>query len=113
MSCFGGRVSPDLWQNCCNSNVLCEFNGDLSSVVTEPIYVQKVYDAVLFNLQGMKTVQNQSFYPCIPHGHRVKRVIDIMVGIIGIIALIPVTIIVKLAYVLTGDFETIFYGKSN
>ena len=77
MSCFGGRVSPDLWQNCCNSNVLCEFNGDLSSVVTEPIYVQKVYDAVLFNLQGMKTVQNQSFYPCIPHGHRVKRVIDI------------------------------------
>ncbi|MBQ1229126.1 MAG: hypothetical protein IIX87_04545 [Firmicutes bacterium] len=77
MSCFGGRVSPDLWQNCCNANVLCEFNGDLSSVVTEPIYVQKVYDAVLFNLQGMKTVQNQSFHPCIPRGHRVRRVIDI------------------------------------
>ena len=77
MSCFGGRVSHDLYQNCCNANVLCEFNGDLSSVVTEPIYVQKVYDAVLFNLQGMKTVQNQSFTPRIPQGHRVKRVIDI------------------------------------
>ena len=39
--------------------------------------MQKVYDAVLFNLQGMKTVQNQSFTPRIPQGHRVKRVIDI------------------------------------
>ena len=77
MSCFGGRVSQDLYQNCCNATVLCEFNGDLSSVVTEPIYVQKVYDAVLFNLQGMKTVQNQCFTPRIPQGHRVKRVIDI------------------------------------
>ena len=77
MSCFGGRVSQDLYQNCCNANVLCEFNGDLSNVVSEPVFVQKVYDAVLFNLQGMKTVQNQSFTPRIPQGHRVKRVIDI------------------------------------
>ena len=77
MSCCGGRVSQDLYQNCCNANVLCEFNGDLSNVVSEPIFVQKVYDAVLFNLQGMKTVQNQSFTPRIPQGHRVKRVIDI------------------------------------
>ena len=43
MSCFGGRVSHDLYQNCCNANVLCEFNGDLSNVVSEPIFVQKVY----------------------------------------------------------------------
>ena len=77
MSCFGGRVSQDLYQNCCNANVLCEFNGDLSNVVSEPVFVQKVYDAVLFNLQGMKTVQNQNFTPRIPQGHRVKRVIDI------------------------------------
>lgn len=77
MSCFGGRVSQDLYQNCCNANTLCEFNGDLDCVTSEPIYVQKVFDAVLFNLQGMKTVQNQSFSPCIPKGSRVKRVIDI------------------------------------
>lgn len=77
MSCFGGRISQDLYQNCCNSNTLCEFNGDLSSVSSQPIYVQKVFDAVLFNLQGMKTVQNQSFTPKVPQGHRVKRVVDI------------------------------------
>ena len=77
MSCFGGRISQDLYQNCCNSNTLCEFNGDLRCVNAEPIYVQKVFDAVLFNLQGMKTVQNMSFSPAVPQGHRVKRVVDI------------------------------------
>ena len=54
MSCFGGRVSQDLYQNCCNANTICEFNGDIDSSKSEPIYVQKVFDAVLFNLQGMK-----------------------------------------------------------
>ena len=77
MSCFGGRVTPDLYQNCCNANTLCEFDGDISSLVTEPIYVQKVFDAVLFNLQGMRSVDNQVFKPNIPPNHRVKRVIDI------------------------------------
>lgn len=77
MSCFGSRVSADLYQNCCNANTLCEFNGDLTQVKSEPIYVQKVFDAVRFNLQGMKTVQNQTFSPKLPHGHRVKRVVDI------------------------------------
>ena len=77
MNCYGGRSSHDLYQNCCNSNTLCEFNGDMSCVESQPIYVQKVFDAVLFNMQGMKTVQNTSFTPAVPHGHRVKRVVDI------------------------------------
>lgn len=77
MSCFGNRVSPDLYQNCCNANTLCEFSGNINDLVTEPLYVQKVYDAVLFNLQGMKTIQNQHFTPNIPRGHRVARVLDI------------------------------------
>jgi len=39
--------------------------------------VQKVYDAVLFHLQGIKTVSSQSFSPAIPRGHRLKRIVDI------------------------------------
>ncbi|QIB69504.1 hypothetical protein Ami103574_09260 [Aminipila butyrica] len=77
MSCFGNKVSPDLYQNCCNANTLCEFSGNMDDVITEPLYVQKVYDAILFNLQGMKTVQNQRFTPNLPRGHRVRRVLDI------------------------------------
>lgn len=77
MSCFGGQVSPDLFENCCNANTLCEFDGNLNNVVSEPIFVQKVYDAVLFNLQGLKTVSNQAFCPAIPRGHRVRRIVAI------------------------------------
>lgn len=77
MSCFCGRGSQDLFQNCCNSNTLCQFDGDISSLKPEPIYVQKVYDAVAFHLQGMKSVSGQSFSPCIPCGHRIRRVVDI------------------------------------
>lgn len=77
MSCFGGRTSPDLFSNCCNAHDMCEFDGNLNNVVSEPIYVQKVFDAVLFNLQGLKTVNNHCFSPAIPRGHRLKRITDI------------------------------------
>ncbi len=77
MSCFGTKVTPDLYQNCCNGNSLCEFDGDMSSIVTAPVYVQQVFDAVRFNLQGMKTFNEQVFSPCVPPSHRIKRVIDI------------------------------------
>ena len=77
MSCFGGRVSQDLYQNCCNSGCLCQFDGDMSSVTSQPIYVQKVFDAVEFHLQGMKSVNGQAFSPRLPQGYRIRRVIDI------------------------------------
>ena len=77
MSCCGQRVTSDIYQNCCNGNNLCEFNGDLKNVVTAPIYVQQVFDGVSFHMQGMKTVSNQCFTPAIPANHRIKKVIDI------------------------------------
>lgn len=39
----------------------------------------------------------------------VKRVTDILVSILGIIILIPLTLIVKILYMLSGDFHSIFY----
>ena len=41
----------------------------------------------------------------------VKRGIDVVIGIIGCILLIPLTIIIKIAYMLTGDFNSIFYKQ--
>ncbi|MCG8483020.1 MAG: hypothetical protein MJA31_06895, partial [Clostridia bacterium] len=55
----------------------CKFDGNMRNVISEPIYVQKVYDAILFNLQGLKTVSGQGFKPRIPSGHRIKKVLDI------------------------------------
>ena len=40
-----------------------------------------------------------------------KRLFDILCSIIGLLLLIPVTWIVKICYVLTGDFKTIFYAQ--
>ena len=40
-----------------------------------------------------------------------KRLFDILCSIIGLILLIPVTWIVKICYVLTGDLKTIFYAQ--
>lgn len=40
-----------------------------------------------------------------------KRVFDILCGIIGFIILIPLTVIVKIAYICSGDFYSIFYTQ--
>ena len=41
----------------------------------------------------------------------VKRAFDIFCSIIGLLLLIPVTWVVKICYMLTGDFKTIFYAQ--
>ncbi|MGN1268605.1 MAG: sugar transferase [Candidatus Aphodocola sp.] len=40
-----------------------------------------------------------------------KRIIDLIISIIGIILLIPLIVIVKLIAVLSGDFKSIFYTQ--
>ena len=40
-----------------------------------------------------------------------KRIIDIVGGIVGCVLLIPITIFVKIAYMITGDFGPIFFSK--
>ena len=42
----------------------------------------------------------------------VKRLFDIFVGLIGLILMIPFIAIVKLAYIITGDFSSIFYSQT-
>lgn len=41
----------------------------------------------------------------------VKRLFDVLMAIIGIIAMIPIALIVKVSYMLTGDFDSIFYKQ--
>lgn len=40
-----------------------------------------------------------------------KRLIDIVIGLIGLAVLIPVALIIKIAYLLTGDKASIFYTQ--
>lgn len=40
-----------------------------------------------------------------------KRFFDILCSLIGLIMLIPITIIIKICYMVTGDFKSIFYTQ--
>lgn len=62
---------------CCTGQSGCDWDGTLRNVVTEPIYVQKVYDAVLFNLQGLKTAPDTVFEPNLGCGTNIIRIADI------------------------------------
>ena len=41
----------------------------------------------------------------------IKRTFDIFVGFIGMIFLIPLMLIIKIAYMISGDFSSIFYKQ--
>ncbi|NNA37669.1 hypothetical protein HBO97_24525, partial [Pseudomonas lundensis] len=43
----------------------------------EPIYTQKVYDAALYHLQGLRTIHNQPFRPNLEEDARIERIVDI------------------------------------
>ncbi len=66
-------------ETCCRANELCSFSGNLDDVTVTPIYVQSVYDAVRFNMQGMRTVQNLRFTPALPCGCTITKVLDIRI----------------------------------
>ncbi len=70
-----GEISIE--DKCCTATTGCRFDGTLRNVVTEPIYVQKVYDAALFNLQGLRSIVEQLFTPTLGAGARIIRVLDI------------------------------------
>ena len=42
----------------------------------------------------------------------IKRLFDILFGLIGLLLIVPFVLIVKLAYVITGDFSSIFYKQT-
>ena len=42
----------------------------------------------------------------------IKRLFDIVCSLIGIIFLIPLSIIIKISYVITGDFHSIFFTQN-
>lgn len=41
----------------------------------------------------------------------IKRLFDIIVSFVGVILMLPLMLIVKISYILTGDFHSIFYQQ--
>ncbi len=62
-------------------------------------------EAVANTITGEKVSVKEKVY------FGIKRTFDICVSLVGMIFLVPCIIFVKLAYMLTGDFHTIFYSQ--
>lgn len=41
-----------------------------------------------------------------------KRTFDILVSILGIVLMLPIMLIIKISYIITGDFHSIFYSHN-
>ncbi len=65
------NVSPSsnmIIDRCCTGQSGCVWSGNLDDVVLEPVYVQKIFDAALFNLQGISFAHELAFSPRLPAG---------------------------------------------
>ena len=104
-------VAPDMLESSALQCLIA--NGIGVNLVLEPLLGFQTEEQFVTNIGVNKTLSigtfsfspKQSFYLII------KRLFDLLCGIIGIAVLIPVTLLVKLAYLLSGDNARIFYRQ--
>lgn len=62
-------------------------------------------DVIEINTKSKEKVKSKKLY------FVVKRVFDILISLIGMVFIIPIALIVKISYIITGDFHSIFYRQ--
>ena len=70
-------ITKNITDRCCTGTTGCEWDGTLRRVVVEPVYLQKVYDATIVQLQALSTVNGIKFTPSIGPNARISRILDI------------------------------------
>ncbi len=101
-----GRVDKALYKFFNDNGVPINFCIEsITGFEIENSFVQRVGNYQSLCIDEFQYDANQMAY------FFLKRVIDIVCGLLGLIILIPVTIIIKIAYMLTGDFKPIFYTQ--
>lgn len=78
----------------------------LLGVQTEQQFVANIGVNKALSVRTFSFSPSQSFYLML------KRLFDICCGLVGVLVLIPVTALVKLAYLASGDTSRIFYQQS-
>ena len=88
-------------------------NGIGVGMLVESIIGLKTEEQFVSNIGVNKvlSIGTFSFTPSQQSYLLIKRLFDILCGIIGFIVLIPITVFVKLAYLLSGDKAKIFYRQ--
>ena len=61
--------------------------------------------------EGINTLSDTTIFCKIKRGIYLitKRIFDILVSLIGLIFLLPIALIIKISYMITGDFKSIFF----
>lgn len=62
-------------------------------------------DVIEINTKSKEKVKSKKLY------FAVKRLFDILISLIGMVFIIPIALIVKISYIITGDFHSIFYRQ--
>lgn len=62
-------------------------------------------DVIKINTKSKEKVKSKKLY------FAVKRLFDILISLIGMVFIIPIALIVKISYIITGDFHSIFYRQ--
>ena len=62
-------------------------------------------DVIEINTKTKEKVKSKKLY------FAVKRLFDILISLIGMVFIIPIALIVKISYLITGDFHSIFYRQ--
>lgn len=70
-------IGLNISDRCCIGNTGCEWDGTLKNVRTEPIFVQKVFDATLMHLQALSTVNDIVFTPSLGENTRITKILDL------------------------------------
>ena len=88
-------------------------NGVGINFVVEPLVGFQTEEQFVTNIGVNKalSVGTFSFSPSQSSYLVIKRLFDIICGLIGVVVLIPITMIVKIAYIATGDTAKIFYRQ--
>lgn len=97
---FDAKSYKALVDNGVNINLDIE---SLFGIQTDDQFISQIGASNTLSVGPYAMDSNQAFYLII------KRGLDILLGIVGVILLIPLTLVVKIAYLLTGDTAPIFY----
>lgn len=75
--------------------------------MNESVVASNTKDSIISDMayEQVKTKSKKYLYRII------KRLFDIILSLIGLLFLIPIALVIKISYVLTGDFKSIFFTQ--
>ena len=78
--------------------------NNASKVIEDELGVKVVNDSEALELEQEIKISKRGYFA-------IKRLVDIMFSLIGMIFLLPIALVVKIMYLITGDFHSIFYTQ--